>query len=78
MLNDADYVTQFYKWDRSGYTLPFEVVPGEAGVTIQADMKAHVKQRKKVAAGVSKNKTSLTDSGMLTAKTVLSQCRPTE
>lgn len=54
MLNDAEYVTQYYKWNRSDYTLPFEVVPGEAGVTTKADMKAHAKQRKKVAAGVSK------------------------
>jgi hypothetical protein len=52
MINDPAYAAQFYKWDRSNYTLAFEMVPGEAGMVVQADMKAHVKQRRKVASGV--------------------------
>jgi hypothetical protein len=52
MINDPVYATQFYKWDRSDYTLPFEMVPGEPGMVAQADMRAHAKQRRKVASGV--------------------------
>jgi hypothetical protein len=52
MLNDPAYVPQFYKWDRSDYTLSFEVAPGKNGIVSTANMKAHVKQRKRVAVGV--------------------------
>jgi hypothetical protein len=41
MLNNPEDIPQYYKWNRSNYTLALESSLGEAGVIIQADVKKH-------------------------------------